>query len=75
MNQSVLPYCVIYRMDQSILNSIFFKFVAMVIITIAAGITIAVTGIDNSYVAMSVDDIIIPVATILLFKCARAPKP
>jgi hypothetical protein len=38
-------------------------------------ITTVAMGIDNSYVAMGVDDVIKPVITILLFKCARASKP
>jgi hypothetical protein len=67
MYQSVLPYCVIYDMDQSIINSIFKKYVV-------TGITTEATDVDNSYVATGVDDIIISVATILLFKCARAPQ-
>jgi hypothetical protein len=69
-------------MDQSILNYIFKKFVAMSITTVVTGITTIVmgittvaTGVDNLYVAMGIDDIIISIATILLFKCARAPKP
>jgi hypothetical protein len=75
MDQSILPYCVIYDMDQSILNSIFYKSVATGIITVVTDITIVVMDMDNSYVAMGVDDIIMHVATILLFKCARSPKP
>jgi hypothetical protein len=39
-------------MDQSILNSVFQKYVA--------------TGIDNSYVATGVNDVIMSIATILL---------
>jgi hypothetical protein len=34
------------------------------------GITTVVMSVENSYVATGVDDIIMPVATILLFKCA-----
>jgi hypothetical protein len=30
------------------------------------GITTVAMGVDNSYVAMAIDDIIIPVATIIL---------
>jgi hypothetical protein len=30
------------------------------------GITTVATGVDNSYVAMDVDDVIIPVTTIIL---------
>jgi hypothetical protein len=67
MDQYVIPYCVIYDMDQSILNSVFKK-------SVATGITTVATGIDNSYVVMDIDDVIMPVTTILLFKCARAPK-
>jgi hypothetical protein len=65
MDQSILPYCVIYDMDQSILNSIFYKSVATGIITVVTDITIVVMDMDNSYVAMGVDDNIMPVATIL----------
>jgi hypothetical protein len=55
-------------MDQSILNSIFKKYVATDITTVA-------TGIDNSYVATGVDDIIMSIVIIIiLFKCAQAPK-
>jgi hypothetical protein len=68
MDQSVLPYCVIYDMDQSIQNSVFFK-------SIATGITIVATCVNNSYVVMDADDIIMLIATTLLFKCVRAPKP
>jgi hypothetical protein len=68
MDQSVLPYCVIYDMDQSILNSIFLK-------SVTTGITTVVTGVDNSYVVTDVNDVIMSVTTILLFKCAQAPKP
>jgi hypothetical protein len=39
------------------------------------GITTIATGVDNLYVEMGVDDIIMPITTILPFKCARAPKP
>jgi hypothetical protein len=68
MDQSILPYYIIYDMDQSILNSIFLK-------SVATGITTVATGINNSYVVMDVDDIIMLIATTLLFKCVRAPKP
>jgi hypothetical protein len=68
MNQSILPYCIIYRIDQSILNSVLKK-------SVATSITTVVTSVNNSYVVTDVDDDIMPVATILLFKCARAPKP
>jgi hypothetical protein len=63
MDQPVLPYCIIYDMDQSILNSFFKK-------NVTTGITTVVMGINNSYVATDVDDIIMHVPTILLFKCA-----
>jgi hypothetical protein len=66
MDQSVLSYCVIYRLDQSILNSIFLKHVAMGKTIVATGITTIVMDIDNSYVATDADDIIIPVATVFL---------
>jgi hypothetical protein len=59
MDPSVLPYYVIYDIDQSILNSIFLKSEVMGITT----------------VAMSVDDVIISVATILPFNYAQATKP
>jgi hypothetical protein len=75
MDQFVLPYCVIYDMDQSILNSSFFKSVAMGITIVTTGITTVAMSVDNLYVATGVDDVMIPIATILLFKCARAPKP
>jgi hypothetical protein len=39
------------------------------------GITTIASGVDNSYVAMLVDDIIMHVAIILLFKYVRVPKP
>jgi hypothetical protein len=68
MDQSVLPYYIIYDMDQSILNSIFLK-------SVVTGITTVATGINNSYVVMDVDDIIMLIATTLLFKCVRASKP
>jgi hypothetical protein len=55
-------------MDQSSLNFIFEK-------SIATGITTVATDIDNTNVATGVDDIIITIANILLFTCARAPKP
>jgi hypothetical protein len=67
MDQSVIPNCVIYQTDQSILNSIF--------LFVATSITTVATGVDNSYVVMSVDDVIMLITTILLFKYARAPKP
>jgi hypothetical protein len=59
MDPSVLPYYVIYDIDQSILNSVFLKSEVMGITT----------------VAMSVDDVIISVATILPFNYAQATKP
>jgi hypothetical protein len=65
MDQSVLSYFVIYDMYQSILNCIFLK-------SIATGITTVATGVDNSYVVMGVDDIIMPVATFLFLS---VPKP
>jgi hypothetical protein len=46
-------------MDQSILNSIFKKSVAM-------GITTVAMGIDKSYLATGVDDVIMPIATIII---------
>jgi hypothetical protein len=68
-------------MDQFILNSIFFKSVAMGKTTVATGITTIATGITtvaraiyNSYVATDVDDVIMLIATILLFKCDEFPK-
>jgi hypothetical protein len=68
-------------MDQSILNSVFKKSiamgktaVAMGITTLAAGITTIATCVDNLYVAIGIDDVIMSIATILLFKGARAPK-
>jgi hypothetical protein len=68
MNQSVLPYCVIYDMDQSILKLYFLKkSIAMGITTVAMGITTVATRVDNSYAAMGIDDIIMSIATILLF--------
>jgi hypothetical protein len=67
MDQSVLPYCVIYDMDQSIPNFIFKKSIAMGIITVA----MSVDSVDNSYVA----DVTMPIVTTLLFKCGQAPKP
>jgi hypothetical protein len=70
MDQSILLYCVIYDMDQSILNSVFFKSVAMGITIVAIGISTVVMDVDNSYVMMGVDDVIMPISTILLFKCA-----
>jgi hypothetical protein len=51
MDQSILPYCVIYQMDQSALNSIFFK-------SVETNITTVVTGVNNSYIATGVDDVI-----------------
>jgi hypothetical protein len=68
MDQYVLSYCVIYQMDQSILNSIFFKFVATDITIVATGInnSYVAMSIDNSYVETRIDDVIMPVATILL---------
>jgi hypothetical protein len=39
------------------------------ITTVAMGITTIAT-VDNLYVEMGVDDIIMPIATILPFKCA-----
>jgi hypothetical protein len=36
-------------------------------------ITVAM-NVDNSFAAMGFDDIIMLVATILIFMCARAPK-
>jgi hypothetical protein len=57
MDQSVLPYCVIYQIDQSILNSVFSKSMATDIATVRTSITT---------VAMGIDDVIMPVATILL---------
>jgi hypothetical protein len=45
---------------------------AMDITIVATGITTVATFVDNSYVAIGIDDIIRPVAPILLFKCARA---
>jgi hypothetical protein len=59
-------------MDQSILNSVFQKSVATDITTVVTGITIVAMGVDNSYVAMSVDDVIMSVVTIFLFKCVQA---
>jgi hypothetical protein len=55
-------------MDQSILNSIFFKFVATDITIVATGInnSYVAMSIDNSYVETRIDDVIMPVATILL---------
>jgi hypothetical protein len=47
-------------MDQSILNFVFKKYVAMGITTVAMGITTVATDIDNSYVATGVHDIIMP---------------
>jgi hypothetical protein len=41
----------------------------MGITTVATSATTVATGNDNSYVAIDVDDIIMPIATILLFKC------
>jgi hypothetical protein len=38
----------------------------MSITTVATGITTVAMDIDNSYVAMDIDDIIMPIATILL---------
>jgi hypothetical protein len=55
-------------MDQSILNFVFQK-------SIVTGITTIAMGINNSYIATDVDDIMIPITTILLFKCVRAPEP
>jgi hypothetical protein len=57
MDQSVLSYCVIYQIDQSILNSVFSKSMATGIATVRTSITT---------VAMGIDDVIMPVATILL---------
>jgi hypothetical protein len=48
--------------------------VAMSVTTVTMGITIVVTDIDNSYVATGIDDVIMSIATILLFNCARGPK-
>jgi hypothetical protein len=37
-------------------------------------ITTVVIGNDNSYVVTCVDDVSMSIATILFFKCVRAPK-
>jgi hypothetical protein len=59
MDQSVLSYCVIYRIDQSVINSVFKK-------SVATGITTVAMGVDNSYVVTDGDGIIMPIPTILL---------
>jgi hypothetical protein len=61
MDQYVLSYCVIYRMDKSVLNSVFFKK-----IYVAMGITTVLIDVDNSYVTTAVDEIIMPVTTVIL---------
>jgi hypothetical protein len=62
MDQFVLSYCVIYRIDQSVLTSIFKKSVA--------------TDIDYySSIAMSVDDVSIPVTTIYFFNYVVSLNP
>jgi hypothetical protein len=47
----------------------------MSITTTVTGITTVAMGNDNTYIATGVDDIIMPITTILLFKFARALKP
>ena len=60
MDQSVLSYCVIYRMDQPVPNSVFFKSVVTGLNTVAMGL-----GYYSS-IAIDVDDVIMLVANILL---------
>jgi hypothetical protein len=67
MDQSVLSYCVIYQIDQSVLNSIFFKISSDEIKQSSDGPWLGAIGVDYySSIAMDVDDVIMPVATILL---------
>jgi hypothetical protein len=68
MDQSVLSYCVIYRMDQYILNFVFFKKIYSDRHNHSSDRPwLVVTGIDYySSIAMGPDDVIIPIATILL---------
>jgi hypothetical protein len=55
-------------MDQSVLNSIFFKIYSDMFKHSSDGPWLVATGVDYySSVATGVDDIIIPIATILLF--------
>jgi hypothetical protein len=42
----------------------------MGITIVAIGISTVVMDVDNSYVMMGVDDVIMPISTILFFKCA-----
>jgi hypothetical protein len=60
MDQYILSYCVIYRMDQSVLNSALKIYVATDITTIVMGVDYYLS------VATGIDDIIMPIATILL---------
>jgi hypothetical protein len=67
MDQFGLSYCVIYRMDQFILNSVFLKICSKELKHSSDGPWLVAIGIDYfSSVALSVDDIIMLVATILL---------
>jgi hypothetical protein len=67
MDQFVLSYCVIYRMDQSVLNSSFQKICSDGLKHSSDGPWLVVTGIDYySSIAIDVDDVIMLVANILL---------
>jgi hypothetical protein len=67
MDQSILSYCVIYQMDQSALNSIFKKLCSDGLKHSSDGPSLIATSIDYySSIATGVDDVIVPVATILL---------
>jgi hypothetical protein len=67
MDQSVLSYYVIYRIDQSDLNSIFLKLCSDGINHSSDRPWLVAMGIDYySFVATGVDDEIMPVTTIHL---------